>query len=74
MNPRFLKPTLELFPDPLPAKVTLKISQDEPGRVAFNCSYYPAKLYSEKARSLLPGEFCTIIGREGITLLAIALA
>ncbi|MEM9543996.1 MAG: hypothetical protein AAGA60_31495 [Cyanobacteria bacterium P01_E01_bin.42] len=72
MNPCFLKPTLELFPEPLPAKVTVKIGQNQPGRVAFNSSYYPAKLYGEKARSLLPDDPCYIIGREGITLLAIA--
>lgn len=72
MNPRFLKPTLQMFPEPLPAKVLVTITTNEPGRVAFKASQYPAKLYNTDVQKLQPGQWCEIIGREGLTLLAIA--
>lgn len=71
INPRFFD-TPKLFPKPVMGRVEVEISPQSPGRVAFNGSVYPAKLYSgETEVTLEPGDFCQVVGRESITLLVI---
>lgn len=72
MNPRFFKPNREIFPEPLPAIVDEAIAPNSPGRVAWNGSHYPAKLYDDDVQALQPGQQCYVVGREGITRLVIA--
>jgi hypothetical protein len=59
-----------LFSQAIPGKVEVAIAPDQPGRVAFRGSFYPAKLYQTNTDIILePGQTCQVIGRESITLL-----
>ena len=70
INPRITKNKPKLFPEPLQGKVTQEISSKNPGRIQFQGSYYPAKLYQNNSRIILKEyELVKVIGREGITLL-----
>ncbi|MDB9314959.1 NfeD family protein [Spirulina sp. CS-785/01] len=70
MNQRFLIDEPKFFPVPLPGKVTVEITSDQDGRIAFQSSYYPAKLhYPQPATILKPGTPVQVVGRIGLTLL-----
>ena len=61
---------ITLFPKPGKGIVEEIISKSQPGRVNFQATYWPARLYNpEQEVTLLPNTPVTVIGREGITLL-----
>ncbi|MBZ8179581.1 MAG: NfeD family protein [Oscillatoria sp. PMC 1051.18] len=65
-----LIPQPVMFEKLISGRVTVAIAPDKPGRVAFQGSFYPAKLSNPTCqKTLKPGDICTIVGRESITLL-----
>ncbi|MGB5962626.1 MAG: NfeD family protein [Coleofasciculaceae cyanobacterium] len=61
-----------LFPKPGKGIIEEIITESQPGRVNFQATYWPARLYnSEQKVTLLPNTSVNIIGREGITLLVV---
>lgn len=63
---------LNLFPEPLPGWTEEKISYNQPGRVWFQASHWPAKLQDNDARTVLkPGQSLLVVGIENITLLVV---
>ncbi|MGD1712079.1 NfeD family protein [Dapis sp. BLCC M172] len=51
------------------AVVEEKITADEPGRVKYKTTYWPAMLFRGYSMTLEPGQEVAVIGRQGITLL-----
>ena len=51
------------------AVVEEKITADEPGRVKFKTTYWPAVLFRDYSMTLYPGQEIAVVGRQGITLL-----
>ena len=52
------------------ARVERAITSGRGGRVYFQATYWPARLYqSDSQRTVLPGDMVTIMGRQGLTLL-----
>lgn len=63
---------ITLFPKPGKGKVEQIITETQSGRVNFQATYWPARLYNpEHEVNLLPNTPVTVIGRQGITLLVI---
>jgi len=63
---------IQMFPAPLPGIVELALASDRPGRVKFQGSYWPAKLYcAEAVVRLQPEQTVAVVGMEGITLLVV---
>jgi hypothetical protein len=61
-----------LFPTPGKGIIEEIITESQPGRVNFQASYWPARLYNlEQKVTLLPNTPVNVIGREGITLLVV---
>ncbi len=46
-----------------------KITADEPGRVKYKSTYWPAMLFRGNSMTLEPGQEVAVVGRQGITLL-----
>jgi membrane protein implicated in regulation of membrane protease activity len=63
----------QLFPQPEIGIVEVAIAPNQPGRIAYKASSYPAKLYNCNSQ-LLPNTKVAVIGRENITLLIQLLA
>jgi len=62
--------TPELFPYRGRGVVARTISPADRGRVRFQASYWPARLFNGSwCQPLAPGEPVEVVGREGITLL-----
>ena len=62
--------SVKLFKKPGNGQVKETINQDQPGRVKWKASYWPAQFYQTEAHvSILPGEQVQVVGRQGITLL-----
>ena len=59
----------QMFAKPLPGIVDETIAPDQPGRVKFKATYWPAKLFRGYDLTLEPGQKVLVIGRQGITLL-----
>ncbi|WP_246843983.1 NfeD family protein [Hydrocoleum sp. CS-953] len=59
----------KMFSKPQPGIVDEKITPDEPGRVKFKATYWPAMLFRGYSMTLEPGQEVAVIGRQGITLL-----
>ena len=51
------------------ALVDEEITADQPGRVKFQTTYWPAILFRDYSITLYPGEEIAVVGRQGITLL-----
>jgi hypothetical protein len=63
---------ITLFPKPGQGIIEEIITESHPGRVNFQATYWPARLYNpEQKVTLLPNTPVTIIGRQGITLLVV---
>lgn len=70
MNPELAPEEITFFPQPGAGKVEQTITPTQPGRVKFQATYWPARLYDpEEDVTLVPDEPVTVIGRQGITLL-----
>lgn len=70
MNPELAPEEITRFPQPGIGKVEQTITPTQPGRVKFQATYWPARLYApEYDVTLMPDETVTVIGRQGITLL-----
>jgi len=66
---------ITLFPKPGKGIIEEIITTSQPGRVNFQATYWPARLYNpEQKVNLLPNTPVTIIGREGITLLVVPIS
>lgn len=66
-----MRSTINLFPKPLQGEVDQWITSDR-GRIKCQGSYWPARLYEAGQQSMLPpGQFVTVVGRQGITMLVL---
>ncbi|WP_287526472.1 NfeD family protein [Okeania sp. SIO2C2] len=65
---KFSNNTPKMFSKPQVGVVDEKITFDEPGRVKFKATYWPAMLFRGYSMTLEPGEEVAVIGRQGITL------
>ncbi|MEB3339537.1 NfeD family protein [Okeania sp.] len=59
----------KMFSKPQPGVVEEKITSDEPGRVKYKTTYWPAMLFRDDSMTLAPGQEVAVVGRQGITLL-----
>jgi membrane protein implicated in regulation of membrane protease activity len=65
-----IKPAPELFPSPDTGIVDQAIAPNQPGRVKYQASYWPARLYQVTGSVQLQAQQAVqVVGREGITLL-----
>ncbi|NET38058.1 MAG: hypothetical protein F6K19_39685 [Cyanothece sp. SIO1E1] len=72
MNPVLASNAIKLFAKVGIGEVDTIIRTTEPGRVKFEGSYWPAKLYnSDTEITIFPTWPVKVIGRQGITLLVI---
>lgn len=70
MNNLFTVDKPEIFLEPLIGVVDEAIAPQKPGRISFQSSYWPAKLYQFNAPIiLLPEQAVKVVGIQGITLL-----
>ena len=74
-NYRQILPQKIEFPEPVKAIVQEAITATKPGRVKYQASYWPAKLYQPQRGintvKLEKNQPVNVIGREGITLLVV---
>ncbi|MGB3509449.1 MAG: NfeD family protein [Microcoleaceae cyanobacterium] len=59
----------KIFSKPQHGVVEEKITPNEPGRVKFRATYWPAVLFGDYSMTLDPGQEVAVIGHQGITLL-----
>lgn len=64
---------IELFARPELGEVVQAIAPNRKGRIKFRASFWPARFY-QGADTALPPEQVAVVGRQGITLLVVALA
>ncbi|MDF0555598.1 NfeD family protein [Kamptonema sp. UHCC 0994] len=70
MNNLFNADKLEIFSEPLIGVVEEAIAPQQPGRISFQGSYWPAKLYQSNSPIILsPEKAVKVVGIQGITLL-----
>ena len=68
----FLSKTQKLFPFPVEASVIETITATDKGRVKYQSTSWPARLYRAQSQAqITPGHAVSIIGREGNTLLVL---
>ena len=66
---------ITMFPKPSIGTVEQTITHHQSGRVKFQASYWPARLYqSDSPPAVFPGERVKVVGRQGITLLVVAVS
>ncbi|MBE9108837.1 NfeD family protein [Nodosilinea sp. LEGE 07298] len=66
--------TLELFDHPKAARVDCPISAQLEGRVYYQGTYWPARVYEgviDAGTALAPSSWVTVVGRYGLTLLIV---
>lgn len=60
----------QFFPTPGKGTVVETITTHQEGRVKYQASYWPARLYGQSSfTELEPDQSVVVLGREGITLL-----
>ncbi len=64
---------IELFAQPGLGEVVQVIAPNRRGRVKFKASFWPARFYKGSEIPALPPEQVAVVGRQGITLLVVAL-
>lgn len=64
---------IELFNQPEIGEVVQAIAPNRRGRIKFRASFWPARFYTPTETHALPPERVAIIGRQGITLLVVAM-
>ncbi|WP_353259313.1 NfeD family protein [Prochlorothrix hollandica] len=63
---------IELFKTQTTALVAETICPDQPGRIKYQSSYWPARFYhSDCPLTVTPGNSVTVVGRLGITVLVV---
>jgi membrane protein implicated in regulation of membrane protease activity len=65
---------IEWFARPGIAEVVKVITPQRRGRVKFQASFWPARLYPDFETDAAPDEQVVVVGRSGITLLVTPLA
>lgn len=61
---------IKFFSDPIPGTVEQTITSTQPGRVWFQASYWPARIYNSDSQvTLAPNTIVSVVGRQGLTLL-----
>lgn len=61
-----------LFPEPVTGTVEEAITPTQPGRVRFQATSWPARLYNSDDRiTLTPESAVSVVGRQGITALVV---
>ncbi len=66
---------ITMFPTPSMGTVEQTITHRQSGRVKFQASYWPARLYQPDCPpAVFPGERVKVVGRQGITLLVVAVS
>jgi hypothetical protein len=69
----FAPETIEFFPQAAIGEVEQTITQQQRGRIRFMATTWFARFYQPNTHTeALPGTFVKVIGREGLTLLVIA--
>lgn len=67
--------TLELFDTPKTARVDAPITAQIEGRVYYQGTYWPARIYEgvidAAGTALAPSSWVTVVGRYGLTLLIV---
>ncbi|MEA5449401.1 NfeD family protein [Leptolyngbya sp. CCNP1308] len=66
--------TLELFETPKTARVERPITAQLEGRVYYEGTYWPARIYEgviDVGIALAPSSWVTVVGRYGLTLLIV---
>jgi membrane protein implicated in regulation of membrane protease activity len=64
------QPAPEFFSTPQVGVVDQMIAPNQPGRIKYQASYWPARLYQVKGSIQLDSQqVVQVVGREGITLL-----
>ncbi|HEY9728126.1 MAG TPA: NfeD family protein [Chroococcales cyanobacterium] len=72
MSPALSSNQIKLFSKPGTGRVEKTIAPEQPGRVQFQGSYWPARLYDPECQAtLLPDEAIAVVGRQGITMLVL---
>jgi membrane protein implicated in regulation of membrane protease activity len=65
-----MRPAPEFFTTPEVGVVDQVIAPNQPGRIKYQASYWPARLYQMKGSIQLDSQqMVQVVGREGITLL-----
>lgn len=63
-------PSNDLFPFQGRGTVNRLVTLQHPGRVYFQATYWPARLFQmDTVKCLQPGDAVEVVGREGLTLL-----
>lgn len=63
---------ITLFPEPVTGTVEEAITPNQPGRVRFQATSWPARLYNSEDRvTLTPESSVSVVGRQGITALVV---
>jgi membrane protein implicated in regulation of membrane protease activity len=73
MNNKFAA-TPEMFSQPVICQVEGEIRPDRTGRVKYQGTFWKAQFYRVGGqRTVLPGEWVKVVGRQGIRLLIVAI-
>ncbi len=73
MNPARAPYEVQLFVQPGTGKVEELIAPNQPGRVKFKSTSWPARFYNlSDQTTLLPNDPVTVVGRQGNTLLIVS--
>lgn len=63
---------IKIFSELGSGTVETTIAPEQPGRVKYKASYWPARFYHQQEQTtLLPNAPVCVVGREGITLLVV---
>ncbi len=62
---------IKLFPSTGTGTVAETITPEHPGRVRYQATYWPARLYRDEQITLVPNDKVQVVGRQGLTLLVV---
>jgi membrane protein implicated in regulation of membrane protease activity len=72
LNTLLLAQNPKMLRQPVQGIVQQAIAPDQPGRITYQGSYWPAKFFQPDHQAIIAaGDSATIIGRLGITLLVV---
>lgn len=72
MNASLTRYEIKLFSKPATGIVEETITATVPGRVRFQATHWPARLYGQYNQvTLLPNDLVMVVGRQGLTLLVV---
>lgn len=71
----FVPENVEMFSEALMGTAENTITQNQPGRVKFLGSYWPARFYHSNCDVIIfPDDFVKVVGRQGITMLVVPIS